>query len=92
MKKILLLLALASIAASAADKPFSLLEEVSADPYAEVANRIEYQNMVLLPDYTVIARHYYLAPMRLWIAWVKQGDSAARDWNGTLKTISGRNV
>ena len=92
MKKNLLLLALASIAASAADKPFSLLEEVSADPYAEVANRIEYQNMVLLPDYTVIARHYYLAPMRLWIAWVKQGDSAARDWNGTRKTISGRNV
>ena len=64
MKKILLLLALATIAATAADKPFSLLEEVTADPYAEVANRIEYQNMVLLPDYTVIARHYYLAPMR----------------------------
>ena len=92
MKKILLLLALASIAASAADKPFSLLEEVSADPYAEVANRIEYQNMMLLPEYAVTARHYYLAPGDAWLAHVEQGDHAARAWQGKRKLITSRSA
>ena len=55
MKKSLLLLALAT-AALAAENPFPELVEVSADPYPEVANRIEYQNMVLLPDPPLLPR------------------------------------
>ena len=91
MKKSLLLLALAT-AALAAENPFPELVEVSADPYPEVANRIEYQNMVLLPDYIVVARRYYLAPNRSWVGYAKQGDSAAQDWHGRRQVISGRKV
>ena len=91
MKKSLLLLALAT-AALAAENPFPELVEVSADPYPEVANRIEYQNMVLLPDYIVVARRYYLAPNRSWVGYAKQGDNAAQDWHGRRQVISGRKV
>ena len=90
MEKALLLLALASVAAPAAENPFPDLAEVAADSHAEVANCIEYQNLVLLPAYTVVARHYYLAPNHSWITYAKQGDRAAHAWHGRRQAVSGR--
>ena len=92
MKKILPLRALATAAALAADQPFPWLKEVTDIAYAEVANRIEYQNLVLLPAYTVVARHYYLAPNHSWITYAKQGDRAAHAWHGRRQAVSGRKV
>ena len=78
MKKTLLLLALTIACAHGAnDAPFAALESVSGERFAAVANRIEYQNMMLLPEYAVTARHYYLAPGDAWLAHVEQGDNAA---------------
>ena len=75
MKKTLLLLALTIACAHGAnDAPFAALESVSGERFAAVANRIEYQNMMLLPEYAVTARHYYLAPGDAWLAHVEQGD------------------
>ena len=69
MKKALLLLALTIACAHGAnDAPFAALESVSGERFAAVANRIEYQNMMLLPEYAVTARHYYLAPGDAWLA------------------------
>ena len=93
MKKTLLLLALTIACAHGAnDAPFSALESVSGERFAAVANRIEYQNMMLLPEYAVTARHYYLAPGDAWLAHVEQGDNAARAWQGKRKLITSRSV
>ena len=91
MKKALLLLALTIACAHGAnDAPFAALESVSGERFAAVANRIEYQNMMLLPEYAVTARHYYLAPGDAWLAHVEQGDNAARAWQGKRKLITSR--
>ena len=93
MKKALLLLALTiACAHSANDAPFAALESVSGERFAAVANRIEYQNMMLLPEYAVTARHYYLAPGDAWLAHVQQGDNAARAWQGKRKLITSRSA
>lgn len=93
MKKALLLLALAVASAHGAnDTPFVALESVSGERFAAVANRIEYQNMMLLPEYAVTARHYYLAPGDAWLAHVEQGDNAARAWQGKRKLITSRSA
>ena len=79
MKKTLLLLALTIACAHGAnDAPFAALESVSGERFAAVANRIEYQNMMLLPESAVTARHYYLA--------------AARAWQGKRKLITSRSA
>ncbi len=93
MKKNLLLLALTIACAHGAnDAPFAALESVSGERFAAVANRIEYQNMMLLPEYAVTARHYYLAPGDAWLAHVEQGDNAARAWQGKRKLITSRSA
>ena len=93
MKKTLLLLALTIACAHGAnDAPFTALESVSGERFAAVANRIEYQNMMLLPEYAVTARHYYLAPGDAWLAHVQQGDNAARAWQGKRQLIAKRSA
>lgn len=91
MKKLLLLLALAATRAASADtNPFTHLTSTDSEHYAAAANRLEYQNMVLLPEYPITARHYHLAPAGSWLERVREGDAAAQHWQGKRQYISGQ--
>ena len=41
--------------------------------------------------YAIKSRRFFLTP-GTWVAYVKQADAAAKDWNGTRQEVKGRRV
>jgi len=72
--------------------PFSFLQESDASHFSEAASRLEDEAMAFLGHaYAIKSRRFFLTP-GTWVAYVKQADAAASDWNGTRQEIKGRRV
>ena len=72
--------------------PFSFLQESDASHFSEAASRLENEAMAFLGHaYAIKSRRFFLTS-GTWVAYVKQADAAARDWNGTRQEIKGRRV